>query len=115
MLWSSLPHAVRLGAPIRNRRAAPMCTFPTVPARGRGGGSGADGGDPKLPPIDPSTAIETLTPSQRAELCDWMTNQLGRYGFTTVCASGNQVSTAANQVPLSLPVGNIGPIGYKRS
>lgn len=46
---------------------------------------------------DTAAPVETLTPAQRAVMCDWVTSQLGGYGFTTVCPDGVHVSTAMNQ------------------
>ena len=55
-------------------------------------GMGGARGDANLPAIDPSTPIDSLTDAQKAQLCDWETNELGGYGFTMDC--GNSISVA---------------------
>jgi hypothetical protein len=76
-----------------------------------GGGSGGSGGggsdasgveagnvlDAAPPAIDPSTLLNNLDDSQKAEMCDWMTAALGGYGTAFNCAGGVSVSNPANQ------------------
>jgi len=53
--------------------------------------------DAALPPIDPATPLNSLTSSQKAEVCDWMTDKLGGYGYMMDCGGGTSVSNAPDQ------------------
>jgi hypothetical protein len=59
---------------------------PCDPTDGDDGGAAASSGTAAL---DPSAPIATLTPAQKAELCDWQAGQLGGYGTTTTCPTGD--------------------------
>ncbi|HSY20623.1 MAG TPA: hypothetical protein VK841_00820 [Polyangiaceae bacterium] len=68
---------------------------PCDPTDGDDGGSASSSGTAAL---DPSAFIATLTPAQKAELCDWQAGQLGGYGTTTSCPSGGSgVALPASQ------------------
>jgi hypothetical protein len=59
---------------------------PCDPTDGDDGGSASSTGTAAL---DPTAPIATLTPAEKAELCDWEAGRLGGYGTTTTCPSGD--------------------------
>lgn len=59
-----------------------------------GGGAG-NAGDP---PIDPTKALSSLSPSDLQALCDWEAQEQGGYGTTTYCeATGVPLETPSSQ------------------
>ncbi len=46
--------------------------------------------------LDPNRGVETLSPTEKGQLCDWMNAELGGYGQSFVCGGG-LVTNAADQ------------------
>jgi hypothetical protein len=59
---------------------------PCDPTDGDDGGSASASGSAAL---DPSAPIASLSPTEKAELCDWEAGRLGGYGTTTTCPTGD--------------------------
>jgi hypothetical protein len=63
-----------------------------------GGGDSASLPDPgPMSGIDPSTALDTLTPAEATMLCQWTAGRMGGYSRTIVCGSNTLSSESSSQ------------------
>ncbi len=68
-------------------------------ACGCGGSSGSTlvCTDASTPNLDPTELLANLTPSDKAEYCDWWACRFGGYGAQVSCSSGQPVTIDSSQ------------------
>jgi hypothetical protein len=77
-----------------------------------GAGCGSSSSGSALPDPGPSsglgrtTPLSSLTPMQRAQLCDWSAGRFGGWGVTKTCANGNTLTSAQSEATCTYQLGN---------